>query len=121
MKNPSINRLQLKVLTHYYGLIPVGFFCLVKPRSATSADVVKWHNKLVSIADFFDDYGFFISTLLTITVLISLLIFLLVFFFGLSFSDLTLKNLLTFIYDVIAQYQFNNGSSYCKSYKCFPL
>ena len=111
MKTPSINRLQLRVLTHYYGLIPTGFFCLVKPRSATLADVVKWHNTLVSIGDFFEDYGFFIQKKLVIIAYITLLIFLLMFLFGIGFSDLTLENLLTFIYDVIAQYKFNNDSS----------
>lgn len=89
LQTSSIKKLQLRIVRHYYGFTASVFFLIVKPINANVDDIKRWHNTLVAIADFCDQYGKVViisaATILTIMAIVSGLLFL----FDLQYSAIS--------------------------------
>jgi hypothetical protein len=93
LQTSSIKKLQLRIVRHYYGVTASVFFLIVKPINATADDIKRWHNTLVSIADFCDQYGKVFIILAVIISTIFLLVSGLLFMFDLQYSSLSLDSI----------------------------
>jgi hypothetical protein len=54
MKKPSLKKLQRKLLTHHYGIVPTIIFYVWNPRGTSLDNLKKMHNSLEEIADVAD-------------------------------------------------------------------
>lgn len=119
LQTSSIKKLQLRIVRHYYGRTASVFFLIVKPINATSDDIKRWHNTLVAIADFCDQYG----KVFIITAVIILIIFALVsgilFLFDLSYSAISLDSIVLLVRNLFGL----NGNSEAGCFmdnQCYP-
>ena len=119
LQTSSIKKLQLRIVRHYYGLTASVFFLIVKPINATSDDIKRWHNTLVAIADFCDQYGkaFIISAVIisTIFALISGVLFL----FDLSYSAISLDSIVQLVRNLFGLNENSEAGCFIDN-QCYP-
>ena len=119
MQASSLKKLQLKIIRHHYGLNATIFFIIVKPTNATANDVRRWHNLMVEIADFSEQYGMLISILLSIILVTFALFYALIFLFDIQLSFFAFSSLLLIFQDIFGLVEtFKAGCSMTN--QCYP-
>ena len=81
MKKPAFKSLQMRLLVHYYGVLPAGIFYLFNPLNPSLDHIKNWHNRLVTIADFLEEYFFAIVVVTTLSIFFGTVVYMFFLFF----------------------------------------
>ena len=119
LQTSSIKKLQLTIVRHYYGFTASVFFLIIKPINATADDIKRWHNTLVTIADFCDQYGkIIIITAVIISTILGMLSALL-FLFDLHYSSVSLDNTVRF-FKAVFEFDEMSKAGCSMNNQCYP-
>lgn len=119
LQTSSIKKLQLRIVRHYYGVTASVFFLIVKPINATADDIKRWHNTLVSIADFCDQYGKVFIILAVIISTIFILISGLLFMFDLQYSSFSVDGMAQLVKDIFGFNEISETGCFINN-QCYP-